>query len=160
MNENILLLKECGRGEFSKENNLIRYDRTNSKLIDRRCVKDSEKSRAEFQATTGFFYHFLDWNKNIRYAALFLENDQLIFNFEKQEYIIKTVRTTRFLLWKKIIINNLTLKVYSPIKTIFIVTDMFPEDVEPIYGRFSNLLSTSQIQEFIAFLKTRNVRVS
>lgn len=159
MNENTLLLAECGRGEFSKENNLISYDRINSKLIDRRCVKDSENSRVEFQATTGFFYRFLDWNKNIRYAALFLENDQLIFNFEKQEYIIKTVRTTRFLLWKKIIINNLTLKVYSPIKTIFIATDMFPENVEPIYGRFSNLLSTSQIQEFIAFLKVRKDKI-
>lgn len=156
MNENTLLLAECGRGEFSKENNLISYDRINSKLIDRRCVKNS---RAEFQATTGFFYRFLDLNKNIRYAALFLKSDQLIFNFEKQEYIIKTVHTTRFLLWKNIIINNLTLKVYSPIKTIFIATDMFPEDVEPIYGRFSNLLSTSQIQEFIAFLKVRKDKI-
>lgn len=158
MNKNTLLLAEYGRGEFTKENNLITYDRIGSKLMTRMCAKGSEKNLKNFFETSGFFYEFLDWNKNIRYGALFLENDQLIFNFDKQEYIVKTVYITGFLLWKKIIINDLVVKVYSPIRTIFIATDMFPEDVEPIYGRFSNLLSTSQIQEFIALLKTRNVR--
>lgn len=157
MNINTLVLSEYGRGEFNQEKNLVIYDRINSKLINRMDIRSGEDILIQFNNTTGYFYEFFDWNKVTRCAALFLDNDQLIFNYEQKEYKIENVKVIRFLLWKKIMFNDLTVKVYSPVCTIFMATDMFPEDVEPIYGQFSNLLCMSQIQEQVNFFKLRKV---
>lgn len=155
-NGSILLLSEYGRGEFTKVNNLITFDRKNSKLITRASTSLCKNNFMQFTTSIGYFYKFLDWNKNIKYAALFLENDQLVFNFEKNEYIIKSVGVSQFLLWKSIKINCLNIKVYSPIKTLFYGGGIFPEDVEPIFGQFKSLQTPEAIQAQIKFLKNKH----
>lgn len=153
INNNVLLLIKESRKAYDKYSEIIEYDLGTRSVLSRTRIALGE---VEIHGFRGFYYEFYDWSKNKKNAILYYKNNVLYLLYENNEFKVSEVKVNKILFWKKIIINkNFLIKVFSPFYTFFLITDQYPDAVEPIYDKFLYLTEKNAIYEEIKFLKNK-----
>ncbi|WP_151810436.1 hypothetical protein [Acinetobacter bereziniae] len=153
INNNILLLIKESRKAYDKYSEIIEYDLGTGSILSRTKIALGEM---EVHGLRGFYYEFYDWSKNRKKAILYYKNNVLYLLYGNNEFKVSEVEVNKILFWKKIIINkNVLIKVFSPFYTFFLITDQYPDAVEPIYDKFLYLSEKNAIYEEIKFLKNK-----
>lgn len=154
INNNILLLIKESRKAYDKYSEIIEFDLEAMSVLSRTKVALGE---VKIHGIRGFYYEFYDWSKNKKNAILYYKNNLLYLFYENNEFKVSEVDVNKILFWKKIIINkNILIKVFSPFYTVLLITDQYPDAVEPIYNKFLYLSEKNAIYEEIEFLKNKD----
>lgn len=151
MKSDIVYLLSYSRKAYDNDCIIIKYDLNKKNIIETELSQFSDLKKLEF---SGYFYKFYDWKRVIKELILYYKDGSLHLVFNGQEIPIKEVDVTKLFFWKKILINNeLQIKIYSPFKTLFLITDQFPDAVEPIYDKFKDLSESNGIIDQINYFK-------
>lgn len=139
------------RKAYDENCTLVECNWNDFDLISKEVVKIIDIDNSKI---SGFYYNFYNWRLDREVAILYYKNDALYLYYQNSRIDIKSVKVRKFLFWKNIIVNNIIhINIYTPIRTIFLMTDQFPEAVEPIFDKFSELAEENGIIDQILFLK-------